>query len=81
MPVTSGGARPDERFCGLTQWRIGDRVAWRAREYTIEGFTPMSVLPGRVQLRDLATGERREALEKELARASVAALQRAQAKR
>lgn len=68
-------------FCGLTQWQIGDRVAWRAREYYIEGFTPMSVLPGRVQLRDLATSERREALEEELAPASVGDSQRAQAKR
>jgi hypothetical protein len=36
--------------------RIGDSVTYHGRTYVIVGFTPMSVTPAEVQLRDAETG-------------------------
>jgi hypothetical protein len=35
---------------------IGDSVAYNGRTYVVVGFTPMSVTPAEVQLRDPGTG-------------------------
>lgn len=36
--------------------RIGDSVTYHGRTYVVVGFTPMSVTPAEVQLRDADTG-------------------------
>jgi hypothetical protein len=36
---------------------IGDSVTYRGRTYVVVGFTPMSVTPAQVQLRDPENGE------------------------
>jgi len=36
---------------------IGDSVTYRGRTYVVVGFTPMSVTPVQVQLRDPESGE------------------------
>jgi hypothetical protein len=36
---------------------VGDSVMYRGRRYVVNGVTPMSVTPFRVELRDPATGE------------------------
>jgi hypothetical protein len=36
---------------------VGDSIVYRGRRYVVNGVTPMSVTPFRVELRDPATGE------------------------
>ena len=48
--------------------RKGDIVTYQGRRCVLEGFTPMSVQPPEVFLRDLATGERVHILARTLAK-------------
>ena len=41
----------------MADLHIGDRVMLRDRAYIVRGFSPMSVMPGRVRLEDVETGE------------------------
>jgi hypothetical protein len=36
--------------------QIGDSVTYKGRSYTVVGFTPMSVIPAEIELRDPQTG-------------------------
>ena len=36
---------------------IGDSVTYQGRRYVVVGFTPMSVIPSEIQIRDLLTGK------------------------
>jgi hypothetical protein len=36
---------------------IGDSVTYQGRRYVVVGFTPMSVIPSEIQIRDPQTGK------------------------
>ena len=53
------GVRRDterERAEGIRALEIGDTVTYDRRRYTVVGFTPSSVIPAEIQLRDPKTG-------------------------
>jgi hypothetical protein len=44
----------------VDQLQLGDRVRLRGREFIVRGLSPRTVVPGRVILDNLATGEQIE---------------------
>jgi hypothetical protein len=44
----------------MCQLRLGDRVRFRGGQFVVRGLTPRAVVPGRVDIENLATGERIE---------------------
>ena len=47
---------------------LGERLVFRGREYTIGGYTPMSVKPAWVYLEDIETGRLLRVLAEEIER-------------
>lgn len=50
----------------MTSLEIGDRVAYRGRVFYVHGFSPMSVTPRKLHLRDAISDELIEVTENEL---------------
>jgi hypothetical protein len=44
----------------VDQLQLGDRVRFRGGEFAVRGLSPRAVVPGRVILANLATGEQIE---------------------
>lgn len=51
----------------MTRLRIGDRVAYRGRLFFVHGFSPMSVTPRKLHLKDATSHQVIEVTENELA--------------
>lgn len=45
----------------VDEFRIGDRLVFRGRTFVVRGFSPMSLVPRRLQLEDVETHEWLEA--------------------
>jgi len=41
----------------MDDFRIGDRLMFRGRTFVVRGFSPMSAVPRRLHLEDVATHE------------------------
>jgi hypothetical protein len=61
-PRCGGGSQTGkDRFCGkVDQLQLDDRVRFRGGEFVVRGLSPRTVVPGRVIIEDLATGEQVE---------------------